>query len=371
MIYRYIISLAITIAAALAAAQDTGGVPRALLSKFKTGVNVTRWFCYVGDTNDENHFRTYLTGQDFAEFKRLNVTFVRLCISPEVVYDDGVPNAKNLTLIDAALDRFEKAGIAVLWDLHDNGQLKLDEPDHDNLGFVKFWEAIARHYKGKRESEVAFELLNEPQFNKNPEVWYALQEQTVKAVRAIDSRRTIMVASTSWNGVDTFVKMAPLPESNLVYSFHCYDPFFFTHQGATWAGDQQKAFRDVPFPSSPEAVASMIDQIPSQYQGTLKWYGEQRFDARYLLGRIAGPAEWGREHHVPVVLGEFGAYPPVSPVASRTHWFEAMGAALDAEHIPSAIWGYDDALGLGRQMKDGRLQLDPVTLKAFFGISEG
>ena len=366
MIYRYICFAVLVLVPAFATAQETGGVPRALWLKFKTGVNVTRWFCYVDNPDDESHFRTYLTDRDFAAFKRLHVTFVRLCISPEVVYRDGEPNAKNLEFIDAALDRFERAGIAVLWDLHDNGQLKLDEPGHDNSGFVRFWEAVARHYKGRRESEVVFELLNEPQFNRNPEVWYALQEETVKAIRAVDPKRTIMVASTSWDGVDTFVKMSPLQESNLIYSFHCYDPFFFTHQGASWVGDEPKLFRNVPFPSSPEAVASMIDQIPSQFQGTLKWYGEQHFDAKYVLHRIADPAEWGREYHVPVVLGEFGAYPPVSPVASRTHWFEAMRAAVDTEHMPNAIWGYDDALGLGREIKDGQLQLDPVTRKAFF-----
>ncbi|HTQ08736.1 MAG TPA: cellulase family glycosylhydrolase [Fimbriimonadaceae bacterium] len=367
MIQRYILFFALALTAMLASAQDAGGVPRDLLSKFRTGVNITRWFCYVGNPNDEDHFRDYLTEQDFAAFRHLRVTFVRLCISPEVIDESGAPKPRNLELIDAALERFRKAGIAVLWDLHDNGQLKLDEPGHDNSGFVRFWGAIARHYRGKLENEVVFELLNEPQFNKNPEVWYALQERTVQAIRAADPRRTIMVASTSWDGPDTFVKMAPLAESNLIYTFHCYDPFFFTHQGASWVGDQPKLFRSVPFPSSPEAVSAMIDQIPPQFQGALKWYGEQHFDAKYVRGRIAGPAGWGREHHVPVVLGEFGSYPPVSPVESRTRWFEAMRAAVDAEHVPNAIWGYDDAMGLGREMKDGELKLDPVTLKAFFG----
>ncbi len=364
MIYRCAATIAVAVLAALASPQDANGVPTSLWSKFKTGVNVTRWFCYLGNPTDENHFRTYLNDQDFAEFKRLHVSFVRLCISPEVGYDNM---AKNLPFIDAALERFHKAGIAVLWDLHDNGQLKLDQPGHDNSGFVRFWESMARHYLGKSENEVVFELVNEPVFRTNPEVWYALQETTVKAIRAIDPKRTIMIASTSWDGIDTFLKMPVLSERNLIYTFHCYDPFFFTHQGASWVGDQPKLFKNVPFPSSPEAVSQMIDQVPSQFQGTLRSYGEQRYDANYLRDRIGAPAAWGRLHHVPVVLGEFGAYPPVSPVASRSHWFEAMRAAIDTAGVPHAIWGYDDALGLGRSLENGRLKLDPVTLKSFFG----
>jgi hypothetical protein len=352
---------------AFSQSQPPNGVPAELMSKLTRGVNITRWFCY-GDPHDTAKFGDYLTEGDFANFRRLGVHYVRLCVAPETIDNNGEPDPTNLPLLDAAIDRLEHAGLAVLLDLHDNGQMKLDAEGHDNSGFVHFWAAMARHYLARQEKMTVFEPLNEPVFMNNPSVWYRLQADTVKAIRDVDPARTILVASTKWNGIDTLVDMQPLPEKNLIYSFHCYDPFLFTHQGATWTGDQQKAMRDIPFPSSPEAVEAMITQIPEQHRGAVRDYGNHHFDAAYLRARLALPIQWGAQHRVPVLLGEFGAYPPVSPPDSRGRWFDGMRAAIADLHLPNCLWGYDDGLGLGREKQaDGTIKLDPVTLAHLYG----
>lgn len=361
-------TVALSTAAPFSQSQAPNGVPSALLKKLTRGVNITRWFCY-GPPTDTATFKGYLLDEDLQNFKRLGVHYVRLCISPEVIYRDGTADPTNLQYIDAALERLENAGLAVLWDLHDNGQMKLDAPDHDNSGFVKFWEALASHYKGKQKASTVFELLNEPIFQKNPEVWYKLQRQTVAAIRAIDPDRTVLIASTGWDGIDTLLSMQPLEEKNLIYSFHCYDPFVFTHQGATWTGEQQKALKDVPFPSSPEGIAAMIDKIPPQFQGAVKDYGEHRFGAQYLEDRLGSVMRWGSQNHVPVLLGEFGAYPPVSPPDSRARWFDGIAAAIKTLSLPNCLWGYDDGFGFGRTVSgDGKVHLDPVTLKHLYKV---
>jgi endoglucanase len=351
-----------------AMAQNSGGVPASLLSKFKRGLNVTRWFCYLESPNDTSHFANYLIDDDLATFKRLHVTWIRLCVSPEAIYRDGHPNPQNLPFLDQGIDKLESAGLAVLVDLHDNGQMKLDQPGHDNAGFVSFWEDMARHYAGKQETSTVFELLNEPQFNSDPSVWHALQAKTVAAIRAIDPKRTIMVSGTGWSGIEPLTKLDKLPESNLLYTFHCYDPFFFTHQGATWVGDPPQGLKSMPFPSSPDNIQDALANSTPKDADTIKGYGAQRYDAAYVKGRLEKGAEYGVVNHVPVVLGEFGAYPPVSPPESRSRWFAAMRTAIEELHLPNALWGYDDGLGLGRQVgSDGKLKLDPVTLKWLYG----
>ncbi len=360
--------VAVTAWAGTQASQAPNGVPTALMKKLTRGVNITRWFGYV-KPDDTALFENYLVEDDLQNFKRLHVTYVRLCVNPDLIYRNGTPDPTNLSFIDKGIEKLEKAGIAVIWDLHDNGQMKLDTPDHDQSGFIRFWEALARHYKGKQESSTVFELLNEPQFLKNPDAWYKLQTKAVAAIRAIDSARTILVASTFWNSIDTMSQMTPLEEKNLIYSFHCYDPFRFTHQGASWTGDEQKAMRDIPFPSSPEAVSAMIDKIPEQFRAGVLDYGKQRYDSKYLLNRLELAKTWGVRNHVPVLLGEFGAFPPVSPKDSRGRWFEGMRQAIDQLGLPNAIWGYDDALGLGREKtSDGKVHLDEVTLKHFYQV---
>ena len=239
------------------AADDSNGVPKSLLDHINRGVNISRWFCYVGNPNDTDHFQNYLRQEDFRTFSRLKLGFVRLCISPEVAFDAKTGfRTQNQPLLDSAVRRLIGANLVVLYDLHDNGQLKLDQNGTNNNEFVNFWEETARHFKGQNEKMLVFELLNEPVFQKNANDWYALQEKTIEAVRAIDPSRTIVATGTSWGGIDTLAAMKPLPETNLIYSYHCYDPFLFTHQGATWTGEQMKHLKSMPFPSSPEAGGS-------------------------------------------------------------------------------------------------------------------
>jgi endoglucanase len=355
---------------AAAVLTSPGGVPEGLLSHLETGVNVTRWFCYLQKDAGADHFEHYLGDQDFAAFKKLNVRFVRLCVSPDAMYRNGDINSANIGYLDAAIDRFIRSGIAVLWDLHDNGQMKLDEVGHDNSGFISFWTAVARHYQGKYQDRLVFELLNEPQFKTNPDTWYDLQKQTVDAVRAVDPNRTIMVTSTSWSGIDTFVKMSPLPETNLIYTFHCYDPFFFTHQGAQWTGEWPRDLRRVPFPASPSAVAEILPLNDKKFWNSLENYGKAGYDDPYLHHRLQQAVNWGAANLRPVLLGEFGAYPRVSEPAARSRWFEGMRDAIGRLNLPNSLWGYDDALGLGRRVNsDGTLWLDPVTLQSFFRTS--
>jgi len=342
-------------------------VPQELLNHLTTGVNVTRWFGYVNNPDDTNFYLNYLKTEDFANFRKLGVRFVRLVITPKVIYDNGQPKTTSLTYVDWALDWFKSADIAVIFDFHDGGELKLDASDHDNSGFVTFWQAIAKHYLGQRENSMIFELVNEPVFRTNPDVWYALQEKTVQAIRAIDPNRTILVSGTGYSSADQLTKLKPLPEKNLIYTFHNYDPFLFTHQSATWASDNVKPLKDIPFPSSPEAVAKMIDELPEASQAEVRSYGEKHYDAAYLLGQLKKGADWGRQNNVPVLLGEFGSLPRVAPPDSRARWFAAMRAASTELKLPNSIWGYDDAMGLGRRLQpDGTVWLDPVTLKNYY-----
>lgn len=357
--------------AASAAPTSANGVPKALLNKITNGVNLTDWFRYWTPQSygDLGRLDRYLTPQDFAAFRRLKLKFVRLCVSPTAIYQDGHPNPQVLAHVDRAIDQLERAGLAVIFDFHNEGQLKIDQSADDREGFVTFWQDLARHYQGRRETETVFELVNEPVFQNNPQDWYDLQNRTVKAIRAIDPKRTLMVTSNSWSSIDTLIKMPPVPARNLIYTFHCYDPFFFTHQGASWVGDEPKQFAAMPFPSSPANVAKALAQTPEEHRNAVRQYGEQRYDQRYLYQRLATATHWAHLNRVPVVLGEFGSYPKVAPTQSRTNWFRGMAIACAKLRLPHAIWGYEDAMGLGRKIEPGGgLYLDPLTLRAFYGL---
>jgi endoglucanase len=350
------------------AREDSNGVPKELLSKLTTGVNVTRWFCYLGPGDQDAHFSSYLQDADYKTFQKIGVKFIRLCISPDLIYHEGNPSDK-LSKVDAGLDQLFKHHYAVIWDLHDNGQLGLDKPGKDNSGLVSFWTSVAEHYKGRHYSDLVFEIVNEPVFIQKPDDWYSLQAKVVAAIRGVDPKRTIMVSPTYWSSIDTLQKMTALPEKNLVYTVHCYDPFFFTHQGAEWVDEYPKNLNSMPFPSSPDAMQSALSKNDPKYAGTLADYGQKHYDAAYLLSRLKMATDWGDAHGVPILLGEFGAYPKVSPADSRGRWFDGMRSAISTLKLPNSIWGYDDGLGLGRNVQqDGSLWVDPAVLSHFYGV---
>lgn len=363
-----IAALSLLGAAASGPKMPAGGVPASLMSHFTTGVNITRWFNYTGQNHNVDHYRTYMLPADFAEFKKLGIGFVRLCVGPQEIYRDaGSVDPITLQYVDKGVARLTKAGLAVVWDLHDNGSMKLADVAANRPGFVKFWSTIARHYQGRYEKMLVFELKNEPMFLKNPQDWYRLQEDTVAAIRKVDPARTIMVSGTSWSSPDQLQNFKPLKQKNLVYTAHCYDPFFFTHQGASWVGAPPSDLKHIPFPSSPEAAAAVLDDNPAKEKETIEAYGRDRYNDAYLVSRMRLLADYAHQWKVPIILGEFGANPPVSPQESRANWFRGMRAALDETGLPWCLWGYDDGMGLGRTIgTDGKLWLDPVTLRNLF-----
>ncbi len=161
------------------------------------------------------------------------------------------------------------------------------------------------------------------------------------------------------------LKLKPLSDSNVVYSFHFYEPFTFTHQGATWAGRVPPLLKGVPYPSSPKAVAESLSRITDPE--AWRWvedYGRQRWDRARLGQRLAEALAWGREHKVPLYCGEFGVYTPNTPPESRRNWYRDYASVLKKSRVGYAVWGWDDVFGFGREHEGDRIVIDPVPVEA-------
>lgn len=46
----------------------------------------------------------------------------------------------------------------------------------------------------------------------------------------------------------TLTQMEPYADKNLIYTYHFYEPFLFTHQGANWTDKITASLKDIPFP---------------------------------------------------------------------------------------------------------------------------
>jgi endoglucanase len=132
----------------------------------------------------------------------------------------------------------------------------------------------------------------------------------------------------------------------VIYTFHDYEPFAFTHQGATWTTPEVASLRGVPYPSTPENIAPLLPQEPTlAAQYWLQQYGLARWDAARVDRTLALAEQWSRLHHAPVYCGEFGVYKPFAPPADRARWIQDMRSALEAHNIGWAMWDYQDSFG--------------------------
>ena len=171
---------------------------------------------------------------------------------------------------------------------------------------------------------------------------------------------------SNWGGIDGLKKLKLLADKNVIYSFHCYDPFPFTHQGATWSSEEVKPLRGVPYPSSPEAVAPLLAALedkPSSRR-VVERYGNERWNKERLATRFKEGIEWGTRHGVPLYCGEFGVFPPHTKPEHRANWFRDFGAVLAEHRIGWAVWGWDEGFGLGRRYVNDKPVVDSVVAKA-------
>jgi len=83
---------------------------------------------------------------------------------------------------------------------------------------------------------VLFEVLNEPhaQFNDDPNLLTDLLTDVLGIIRQTNPTRPVLVGPPFWNNINALPSLVLPDDPNLIVSVHFYEPFAFTHQGATW-----------------------------------------------------------------------------------------------------------------------------------------
>ena len=171
---------------------------------------------------------------------------------------DEVPAA-----VDAALD----AGLAVIIDVHPIpagertiGTSEILKDAEKFEAYLAFLRRIAGSVKGKDPKRVALEVFNEPTIDCDSDGtsdWPGQMKQAFAAARASATKLTLVLSGACWGSADGLAKIDPkdIADDNMIWSFHSYDPFILTHQGATWAGDFMPYVYGLPFPphEAPEA----------------------------------------------------------------------------------------------------------------------
>lgn len=215
------------------------------------------------------------------------------------------------------LDTLVKAATAekltVILDEHDFDLCSID-PVRCEPKLTAFWQQIGERYRTAPDT-VLFELLNEPHGKLDAATWNGLLTRLIPVVRATNPGRTLVIGPTRWNNLGELPNLVlPPGDRNIVVTFHSYEPFHFTHQGAPWVSEATD-WKDVPF------TAADVAQMKSDYDTV---------------------ANWSKTNDRPILLGEFGAYDRSgTPIADRAHYTGTARREAEAHGFAWAFWQFD------------------------------
>jgi len=301
----------------------------------------------------------------------MGVRYVRFPLDPSLLSQGGLmnPNKDQVwSRIDNALDMAMNAGVAVdfvVFPRDDYKQRLATQSGADQ--FIMLWRVLAKHFVGRDPNRFFFELMNESE-EQDSYRWSGLESAAVKAIRDIDGQHTIIASGAHYDSLGDLLTTEIISDSNIIYNFHFYEPYPFTHQGATWGSIEWNYFKNIPYPVTPGQIAELTKNIPedaARYQ--LYLYGEEGWNATLILQRIAFAAAWGHERHVPVLCNEFGAFRDTAPPDSRARYLHDVRTALEKNGIGWGVWDWSGNFGLVTHQADvvvpNRLDVDALGLK--------
>ena len=354
------------------AKDGSDGVPPARLEKLTKGINLSHWFSQAKSYDDE-HLATYDTATDVALIKAMGFRHVRFTFNNETVVDGANPavlNPGKMKHFDAAIDMLLAAGLAVIVDFHPEEAYKREVKNDDTAvaNFVGMWRALAGHLSSRDPESVFLEVMNESMVHDFAR-WNAIQKRVLAAMREAAPRHTLIADATEWSEVYQLEAVEVVNDRNVVYNFHFYEPLKFTHQDAFWVGDSVKGLKNAPYPSSPQAVAKVLDGLPDEKARQLMvQYGDANWNAGRIEAFIARAAAWGRKNGVALTCNEFGVFRK-APAVDRNRYLGDVRKILESHQIGWCMWDYAGGFGVATG-KPGERVPDGDTVKAL-GLASG
>lgn len=321
------------------------------------GINLSNWF---NDYSDPQQYATRFTDAHFALLKAKGFTYVRIPIGQNILFQQGNPSQlkpSNLVHVESAVQKAIDHGLAVTINYHTasdlfESTLPTNTANQDKL--AAYWKAMANHFRKYSTTQIFFEVYNEPHVASNGSLpasvnrlwWMPVQKKLVDAIRSETPDHFIIVGGEGWNSIEGLKMLTPYQQKNIIYNFHCYEPFFFTHQGATWTDATVAKLRNVPYPSSRELVAPIIDTSTDadviQY---LTWYGDDKWNVQRMENVIKQAYDWGKANKAAIICNEFGSYKTYAPRESRLQCIYDLRSTLEKFGFGWAMWEMDEGFG--------------------------
>lgn len=219
--------------------------------------------------------------------------------------------AEFMQLIDNVFAQALDSGLTVILDLHHYEEI-MQHPADQAQRFLAIWQQLAERYQHAPEN-LYFELLNEPSSQLDAQTWNDLIHEAVTIIRASNPERKLIIGGVDFSNIHALSQLRLPDDRQLIATFHFYEPFEFTHQGASWVNGAEK------------------------WQGTV-WRGNFE-EKQLILEQLEQAVRWSEANGVGLVMGEFGAI-ATADAGSRQMWTAFLARETEKRNIGWIYWEF-------------------------------
>jgi hypothetical protein len=363
----------------------------------RRGINLDAWITWPpekkwGDEAILRPFPEWRRGVHLADLKALKADgfdFVRMPVDPVVFLSPRTAGYRDGLYSDVldAVRLVNQAGLKAIVDLHlmpggSDRSAGMQSVMGDPQQFSAYLDVVRRMGLTLAEEDphrVAFELMNEPVVDcetaAGRAAWSGKLKELFAAARASATRLTLVLTGGCWSSAKGLASVDPreIPDDNILWTFHSYDPFVLTHQSASWAGDFIPYVKGIPYPpyAHPKAFRAALAAIRARIRkdapwarraGLLSYLDEQVATVdtpEELKATMSRPfetvAKWADRNGIPhhdIFLGEFGMIrqeygsSTIMPAAWRAAYVRDMTTLAERHGFGWSLWSYSGAFGV-------------------------
>lgn len=190
---------------------------------------------------------THHSEVDYTRVKDMGMNMVRFYLNYKTFENDAAPyqyKQSGWDWIDQNIQWAQNNGILLLLNIHvpqggfqslGNSDALWEQTEIQNR-LAALWKAIAQRYKDEAQI-IGFGLVNEPVPTSDIVQWQQLAQRLTDEIRQADTNHIIFIEKAIYvkgKPETTDYNFPKINDNNVVYEFHFYNPFEYTHQLFSW-----------------------------------------------------------------------------------------------------------------------------------------
>lgn len=357
------------------------------------GVNLWPWFSLTRefpaprrdyDWPPYQTQRPVPTQKDLQRLKAAGFDFVRLPIDPGPFLSfTGERRRLLIAGLRGAVSDIMGAGLTLVLNVQTNEAthywnsrvLTVSRSAAEFPAYLKLIGDLAELLTEFPSDRVALEPVNEPPQACGAPEWLAVQRALLTTARTRAPNLTLVATGSCGSMVSGLTALDPRPLEILapiIYTFHFYEPYLFSHQGAPWMGEPvYRALNDVPWPGNAGTLEKTLASVRkrmrtddraqdvkaaayAETEKVLKVYFDSAPARPFVDSYLQQVADWGRQYGIEpsrILMGEFGALRSddryvASGAKDRARYVKDVRESAEHFGFPWAFWNLFDGMGI-------------------------